>query len=134
MTTPGPRIHHLALWVSDIDTICGFYRDAFGAEVGPLYENAARGFRSRFVSFGGGAQLEVMSSATLSLANRKAGAQALGYAHVAVAVGSEAAVDELTRALRIRGIPVLDGPRRTGDGFYESVVLDPEGNRVEITA
>lgn len=26
-----------------------------------------------------------------------------------------------------------DGPRRTGDGFYESAVLDPEGNRIEIT-
>jgi lactoylglutathione lyase len=29
---------------------------------------------------------------------------------------------------------VLDGPRRTGDGYYESVVLDPDGNRVEIAA
>jgi hypothetical protein len=29
---------------------------------------------------------------------------------------------------------VLDGPRRTGDGYYESVVLDHEGNRVEIAA
>ena len=26
------------------------------------------------------------------------------------------------------------GPRRTGDGYYECVVRDPEGNRVEITA
>jgi lactoylglutathione lyase len=27
----------------------------------------------------------------------------------------------------------VDGPRRTGDGYYESVVLDPEGNRLELT-
>jgi lactoylglutathione lyase len=31
------------------------------------------------------------------------------------------------------GIQVIGEPRTTGDGYYESVVLDPEGNRVEIT-
>ena len=31
-------------------------------------------------------------------------------------------------------MPVVDGPRRTGDGYYEAVLLDPEGNRVEIVA
>jgi lactoylglutathione lyase len=36
-------------------------------------------------------------------------------------------------ATREDGYAVLDGPRRTGDGYYESVVLDPDGNRVEVT-
>ncbi|MBN8494960.1 MAG: VOC family protein, partial [Burkholderiales bacterium] len=54
--------------------------------------------------------------------------------HLAIALGSEAAVDALTAQLRAAGHPVLDGPRRTGDGYYESVVLDPEGNRLELTA
>ncbi len=27
----------------------------------------------------------------------------------------------------------LDGPRWTGDGYYESTFLDPEGNRLELT-
>ena len=58
----------------------------------------------------------------------------MGFTHLAIALGSEAAVDELTARLRAEGIAVLDGPRRTGDGYYESVVLDPEGNRIEITA
>jgi lactoylglutathione lyase len=31
------------------------------------------------------------------------------------------------------GIQVIGEPRTTGDGYYESVVLDPEGNRVEVT-
>ncbi len=35
---------------------------------------------------------------------------------------------------RVWSTEVLDGPRRTGDGYYESVVLDPEGNRLELTA
>jgi lactoylglutathione lyase len=51
---------------------------------------------------------------------------------VAISVGSRDHVDELTARLRQDGYPVLDGPRRTGDGYYESVVLDPDGNRVEI--
>jgi lactoylglutathione lyase len=57
-----------------------------------------------------------------------------GFAHVAVAIGSEQAVDALTAKLREDGYAVLDGPRRTGDGYYESVVLDPDGNRIEVTA
>ncbi|MCG8321263.1 MAG: hypothetical protein MI921_17300 [Cytophagales bacterium] len=25
-------------------------------------------------------------------------------------------------------------PRRTGDGYYESIILDPEGSRIETVA
>ena len=31
-------------------------------------------------------------------------------------------------------VPLLDGPRRTSDGYYECVVLDPDGNRLELAA
>jgi lactoylglutathione lyase len=58
----------------------------------------------------------------------------MGLTHLALSVGSEERVNELTHRLRNDGYPVLDGPRRTGDGYYESVVLDPDGNRVEIAA
>ena len=51
-----------------------------------------------------------------------------------VSLGSEGAVDALTQRLRADGYRVIDGPRRTGDGYHESVVLDPGGNRVEIPA
>jgi len=62
------------------------------------------------------------------------GAHRMGLTHVAISVGSEQWVDELTQRLKADGFPVLDGPRRTGDGYYESVVVDPDGNRIEITA
>ena len=59
--------------------------------------------------------------------------QRLGLAHFAVSVGSKEKVDQLTEELRQAGFAVTGEPRTTGDGYYESVVLDPEGNRVEIT-
>jgi lactoylglutathione lyase len=59
--------------------------------------------------------------------------QFTGYIHLAFSVGSEAAVDALTARLRADGHCVIDGPRRTGDGYYESAVIDPDGNRIEIT-
>lgn len=129
-----PRIDHLAVWVSDLDAMCAFYASAFSAQVGPLYENQAKGFASRFLTFEDGARLELMTSRTLALPATEPGVQRRGFTHVAISLGSEVFVDELTKRLRESGVPVLDGPRRTGDGYYESVVLDPEGNRIELTA
>ena len=129
----GITIDHIALWARDLDALCAFYARYFGATVGPLYENPAKGFRSRFLSFGTGARLEVMSSTTLIPVDHPPSAQRMGLTHLALSVGSQAAVDALTEELSAAGLPVLDGPRRTGDGYYESVVLDPEGNRIEIT-
>ena len=80
---------------------------------------------------GGGARLELMQMP--AVAERPAAQQLLGLAHIAFALGSEQAVDELTDLLRSDGYEILGGPRRTGDGYYESVVRDPDGNRVELT-
>ena len=59
--------------------------------------------------------------------------QFTGLTHFALSVGSKQRVDELTEALRRDGYSIVGEPRTTGDGYYESVVLDPEGNRIEIT-
>jgi lactoylglutathione lyase len=57
-----------------------------------------------------------------------------GITHVAFSVGSKEAVDSLTKRLRTEGYTVFSEARTTGDGCYESVVLDPEGNHLELTA
>ena len=59
--------------------------------------------------------------------------QHFGFAHVSFSVGSKEKVDHLTQQMSDDGITIVGQPRTTGDGYYESVVLDPEGNRIEIT-
>jgi lactoylglutathione lyase len=127
------RIDHLAIWTTDIERCIAFYRTYFGAVAGPRYHNASKGFTSHFLSFDGGARFEVMSSTTLSPIEGAAGAPRTGLTHPTTAPRSEEAVDALTLRLRADGFPILDGPRRTGDGYYESVTLDPDGNRLELT-
>lgn len=97
------------------------------------YHNPAKGFSSYFLTFSSGARLELMHSTSLDLPASEPGAQRLGWTHLAISLGGEAKMDELTAQLGAEGFTVLDGPRRTGDGYYESVVLDPEGNRLELT-
>jgi lactoylglutathione lyase len=128
------RIEHIALWVDDLDALSAFYARAFGAQIGSRYLNAAKGFESCFLTFDSGARIELMTTSRLSPARHAPGTQRMGLTHLAISLESEAAVDELTARLQSEGVTVVDGPRRTGDGYYESVVLDPEGNRIEITA
>jgi lactoylglutathione lyase len=124
-------IEHVAIWTDDLERLRTFYERYLGGVAGERYENESTGFRSYFLDLGG-ARLELMQMPTV--AERAVGdQQRLGLAHIAFALGSEEAVDELTKLLRSDGYAILDGPRRTGDGYYESVVRDPDGNRVELT-
>lgn len=128
------RIEHIALWTDDLERCKRFYSTYFGAVAGAGYVNPAKGFESCFLGFADGARIEAMKTTTLAPVVIEPGAQRMGLAHLAIAVGSEQGVDALTQQLKNDGFPVLDGPRRTGDGYYESVILDPDGNRIEITA
>jgi lactoylglutathione lyase len=128
------RIEHVAIWTTDLGRCKHFYASYFGATVGPTYVNPVKGFESCFLSFAGGARLEAMTTTSISLVEFPPGAQRLGLTHLAISVGSERLVDQLTQRLRDDGIAVVDDPRRTGDGYYESVIIDPDGNRIEICA
>jgi lactoylglutathione lyase len=128
------HIEHVAIWTADLERLRAFYELHFGARSSARYSNPAKQFESYFLSFASGARLELMSRPSVAAPPSPAtpAATPSGYAHLAISVGSRARVDELTAQLRGAGVPVLDGPRQTGDGYYESVVLDPDGNRIEI--
>ena len=128
-----PRIEHIAVWTNDIDRLASFYAEYFGATVGAKYANPSKGFESRFLTFQDGARLELMKTSMLRPVAHERGVQRMGITHLALSLGSESRVDELTATLGAAGFTVADGPRRTGDGYYESVVLDPDGNRLELT-
>jgi lactoylglutathione lyase len=128
------RIDHIALWTHDLDRLRRFYMTYFGATAGPNYANPAKGFESCFLSFSGGARIELMTTKSVPLSIPAPDTQPFGLTHLAISVGSDALVDDLTRRLRNDGTPILDGPRHTGDGYYESVARDPDGNRIEICA
>jgi len=127
------RIEHIAVWTQNLQAMVEFYCHWFQAEAGPKYANDLKGFESYFLTFPSGARLEVMRSAVPPEPSPAQAETSSGYSHIAFSVGSEIKVDFLTEQLREAGYTVFDEPRRTGDGYYESVVLDPDGNRVEIT-
>ena len=126
------RIEHVALWTEELERLRRFYEEFLGARASALYSNELTEFESYFLDFESGPRLELMRMPGIAPRPGE-GWQAEGFVHVAFSLGSEAAVDELTRRIEEAGYELVDGPRRTGDGYYESVVLDPDGNRVELT-
>ena len=125
------RIEHAAIYVNDIEAEKKFFTRYFGASAGEMYHNKNTGFSSYFLSFDGGARLELMTAPELQDMD-KPGLRT-GFAHLAFSIGSCKEVDALTERLRADGYAVVSGPRVTGDGYYESCIHDAEGNRVEIT-
>ena len=127
------KIEHVAIWAKDIEVLRSFYETYFAARANDRYTNPTKGFSSYFMSFASGARLELMQMQSIPETSDNPYDQFTGYIHLALSAGSQERVDELTARLAADGFEVLDGPRRTGDGAYESVVLDPERNRIEIT-
>jgi lactoylglutathione lyase len=127
------NIEHMAIWTKNLDQLVAFYEKYFEATAGNKYINPNKGFESYFLSFSSGARLELMRMASIPELPDSKETQFVGYNHLAFSTGAKERVDDLTERLRNDGFALLDGPRWTGDGYYESVVLDPDGNRVEIT-
>ena len=127
------HIAHIAIWAKDLENLKAFYERYFGAKASTKYVNQLKQFQSYFLIFTDGARLELMSRSDMLFNGASSKHENYGYAHLAMSVGSESAVDTLTKRLVNDGYQHLDGPRLTGDGYYESIVLDPEGNRIEIT-
>mgnify|MGYP001627659524 FL=1 len=127
------NIEHIAIWCRDLELMRSFYMQYFNAVSNELYINEQKQYRSYFLSFESGARLELMQMNTVVENLNATGSQYFGLNHFAFSTGSKTMVDELTSRLSEAGFKVLEEPRTTGDGYYESVVLDPENNRIEIT-
>ncbi|MEL6143215.1 MAG: VOC family protein [Bacteroidota bacterium] len=127
------RIEHLAIWATDLEKMKTFYEKYFGAKAGGKYHNPSKNFTSYFLSFESGCRLELMHKPEIPANKNGVLEQYIGLIHFAIAVGSKEKVDQLTQELKSNGYKVIGEPRTTGDGYYESVVLDPEQNRIEIT-
>ncbi len=124
------KIEHIAIWVKDLEKSKDFYIRYFGAKANTKYHNPKKNFSSYFLSFDGGCRIELMHHPLNQQASTE---QSFGLAHFAITLGSKTAVDHLTQQLEQDGLEVVGAPRTTGDGYYESVVRDPEGNRIELT-
>ncbi|RKR71902.1 lactoylglutathione lyase [Otariodibacter oris] len=126
------KINHIAMYVRDLEQSRTFYERYFGASANQRYHNPRTGLQSYFLSFPDhDVRLELMTR--LELTPRADRGMNEGYIHLAFSVGSKQEVDALTQRLQADGYPCLNGPRTTGDGYYESVVADPDGNLLEIT-
>ncbi|HSN95280.1 MAG TPA: VOC family protein [Anaerolineaceae bacterium] len=125
-------LSHIALNVRDLERAKRFYVNYFDAEASfPHYQNPRTGLETCFLTFGDGNRLELM--AWPEMTKKLLGAKVEGFVHIAFSLGSTEAVDALTKRLGTNGFAVLSGPRTTGDGYYESLIQDPEGNLIEIT-
>ncbi|MBR6030139.1 MAG: VOC family protein [Clostridia bacterium] len=121
----------MALYVNDLEAARDFFVHYLGGKSNSGYHNPRTGFRSYFITFDGGARLELMNKP--EMADQEKPLNRTGYAHIAFSAGSRERVDALTEELRAAGYDVVSGPRTTGDGYYESCIVAIEGNQIEIT-
>lgn len=127
------KIEHLAIWVNDLEGMKRFYETYFHGQANIKYRNDKKQFESYFLTFAEGCRLELMNRPNVPQNINDLMKEYIGIIHFAISVGSKETVDSLTETLRKAGHQIVGEPRWTGDGYYESVVLDPEQNRIEIT-
>jgi len=124
------KINHIAVYVRDLERTKAFYVKYFRAISNKQYRNPKTGLKTYFLTFENDCRLEIMQKPNLP--ETGIDGKHSGYIHLAFSVGSKADVDALTEKLRNDGYTIFSEPRTTGDGYYESCVGDPDGNRIEI--
>jgi lactoylglutathione lyase len=125
------QIELIALATSDLASLSDFYTQ-IGGVASPPSTDPDTGRRSCVLDFCG-VRLEVLEQPDSGEAAADVG-RSPGLLHLGFALESADAVDELTRVIAAAGHRVLEPPHRTGElGRYESIVLDPDGNRLKLT-
>jgi lactoylglutathione lyase len=127
------RIDHLAIWTHNLEGLRDFYETYFGAAAGEKYTNPAKHIELYELTFPDGGRLDLMQNPEIPPSTNNIQSQFCGLIHFAIAVGSEDKANSLVTRLRKDGVQIASEPRRTGKGYYECFLFDPDGNRVEIT-
>jgi lactoylglutathione lyase len=123
------KIDHIAIWTDNLENEKDFFLKYFNCTASLKYSNPLKRFSSYFITFEEGARIELMNREDISADSTGV---TFGLAHFAVDLGSRENVDALTQLLERDGHFISSHPRVTGDGYYESVILDPEKNVIEI--
>lgn len=128
-------LEHIAIWTDNLEVLKDYYIKYFNGKHNDKYTNEQRQFHSYFISFSSGARLEIMSMPNIpENTNDRVIAQHKGIIHLAFGVDTKEEVDQKAKQLQAAGFKILSGPRKTGDGYYEFETLDPDNNRLEVTA
>lgn len=119
------KIEHIALWVNDLEAMKTFYCTHFNTQASTKYKNPKKQFESYFLTFTSGARIELMHTPNKH--------NTTNSGHISISLGSKSLVDTKTEQLSSLGIEIHNHTRTTGDGYYESIIKDPEGNLIELT-
>ncbi|HEY4468503.1 MAG TPA: VOC family protein [Klebsiella sp.] len=126
------KIAHIALWTRQLEQQARFWVTFFDGEMNEKYCSQTNpGFESYFVKIGDDIAIELMTKP--GLIELTADNNHTGWVHLAITVGGAENVDMLAKRAAVQGI-LISPPRTTGDGYYEAVIKDPDGNLIEIVA
>ena len=126
------KIAHMALWTQDLEQQARFWVSFFDGKINEKYHSKTNpGFESYFVKIGEEIAIELMTKP--GLIGQQSDNNRCGWVHLAISVGGNENVDAIAMQAQGQGI-LVSGPRTTGDGYYEAVIKDPDGNLIEIVA
>jgi lactoylglutathione lyase len=128
-------IDHIAIWTTQLEKMKDYYVRHFNGRANKKYRNNENQYESYFVSFDLGSRIELMQKPGIpENLNDTVEKQYLGIIHLAFGVENMDLVNQKLKELAGDGYIILRGPRKTGDGYWEFETLDPDNNRIEVSA
>jgi lactoylglutathione lyase len=128
-------IDHVAIWTNHLEKLKDYYVRYFNGRTNEKYINREKCFESYFVTFDSGTRLELMQMPGIpDNLNDPIVKQHHGIIHLSFGMENMGMVDEKFNELSHAGFKILLGPRKTGDGYYEFETMDPDNNRIEVSA
>lgn len=121
------KMHHIAFWTKNVELLVEFYKTHFDGEV--LFCHESGDFRCVFIKICSSITIEIMTRSSLQGSMKE---ERIGYSHFSIEVDSKDEVNRLTDYFIENKLPMAKVKEQYDDGFYESAVLDPDGNIIEI--